>query len=99
MAEPIPAALGCRNPAFPALHQEQLCWWGSGHFTFGIQRADVLGCHCQLFTPSRTKQAEFIKLEEGRLRLDIRNRFFTVRVVRHWYRLPSEVVDALPWKH
>ena len=34
------------------------------------------------------------KFKGGRFRLDIRKKFFTVRMVRHWDRLPRYVVDA-----
>ncbi|KFQ89740.1 hypothetical protein N337_07238, partial [Phoenicopterus ruber ruber] len=41
----------------------------------------------------RTKGNGF-KLKEGRYRLDIRKKLFTMKVVKHWDRLLREVVDA-----
>jgi len=36
-------------------------------------------------------------MEEDRFRLDIRNKLFSVRVVRHWDTMLREVMNAL-WK-
>ena len=35
-------------------------------------------------------------MKKGKFRLDVKRKLFTWRVVKHWKRLPREVVDAPP---
>ena len=45
------------------------------------------------FSGSR-KTGNSFKLRQGRFMLDLRKISFIVKVVRHWHRLPSDVVHA-----
>jgi len=44
------------------------------------------------------KGGSSFKLKWGRFMLDIRKMSSTVRVERHWNRLPRDVVDPRPWR-
>ncbi|KFW96559.1 hypothetical protein N336_06588, partial [Phalacrocorax carbo] len=70
--------------------------WGDLIEAFQYLKGDYRKDGGNLFSKAhcdRTRGDGF-KLKEGRFRLDRRKKFFTMRVVKHWNRLPREMVDA-----
>jgi len=70
--------------------------WGNLTAAFQYLKGAYRRAGGGLFTRAlddRTKGNGF-KLKKGRFRLGIRKKFFTMRVVKHWKRLPRDVVDA-----
>ena len=58
-----------------------------GAYKKGAERLSTRAC-------SDRRRGEGFKLKEGRFRLAIGKKCFTVRVLRHWNGLPRDAVDA-----
>ena len=66
-------------------------------FLFALNRTKYPSYRESIFSRAccnRTRSTGF-KLREGRFRLDVKKKFFTMRVVKPWHRLPGEVANAL----
>lgn len=49
---------------------------------------------CFIRNHSDSTRSKGYKLKDRKFRFDIGKKFFTVKVVRHWNRLPRDAVDA-----
>ena len=46
------------------------------------------------WSDSDMKRENVFKIKEGRFRIDMKRKFFTQTVVRHWHMLPREAVNV-----
>jgi len=70
--------------------------WGDLIAAFQCLKGACKKDEVRLFSRACSDQSRCnnFKLREGRFRLDIRKNSFMMRLLRHWKRLPSEVVNA-----
>ncbi|KFQ37036.1 hypothetical protein N331_11017, partial [Merops nubicus] len=70
--------------------------WGDLIATFQYLKGAYKKAGEGLFTRiwSDRMRGKGFKLEKGRFRLDVRKKFFNMRVIDHWNRLPRQVVEA-----
>jgi len=59
-----------------------------------LKTLDITKVRETVLRETKALQGNGFKLKEGQFRSDIRKKFFTLRVVRHWHRLPRAAVDA-----
>jgi len=92
--EHLPYKERLRNLGFFSLEKRML--QGDLFADFQYLKGDYKKEGNQLFTRADSDRTigNGFKLKKGRLRLDVRGKFFTERVMSCWNRLPREAADA-----